>query len=561
MKNTHRETAKHLIDNLGISSRFINILAKRKSINKVISIIEEELSAYQKLTLMIQVEGADFFAGADKKELRKKIIRKWNPDNIDSAFTRFCSSSGVTLGHKTSKLADLRWVKGKSWPKLFMEYSGIKSYYAGEGNSVATPDYEDIEPYRKLPKLEPFQEDIKNRLLTKLTKCGDSAKSIISLPTGAGKTRIAVEAYVEFLRPRFSEHKYLIWIAQSEELCEQAVSTFHHIWKHKEFTEPLRIYRVFGNHNLDIENMIGGVAVCSINKLYYAIGTNPSDVVIELLTNCGACIIDEAHRAVTKMYNRLYDLGRLIRGEEMFPICGLTATPGRGDDNSKLPSFFLYQLETPSLPKTYSDNPLEYFRVHKYLARPKHRVITTNAEYIFSFDRDCSIGIDNVEFENELTSKCCKQLAENTERNILILNSLLALDKQQIIVYACNVEHAEIITSALLANGKNAASITAKTPRYRRLQHIEQFRNGELQFIVNHSVLTTGFDAPKTDCIVICRPIFSDVLYEQIVGRGLRGVRFGGTEYCDIIDFTDNLGRFGDQQSYYRFMNFWNKEE
>ena len=400
-----------------------------------------------------------------------------------------------------------------------------------------------------------------NRLLNILREKGDSAKSILSLPTGAGKTRIAVEAYVEFLRPRFSEHKYLIWIAQSEELCEQAVSTFHHIWRDKEFTESLRIYRVFGNHSLDIENMIGGVAVCSINKLYNAIGTDPSDVAVELIKNCGACIIDEAHRAVTKMYNRIYELGKSIRGDEMFPICGLTATPGRGDDCTKLPSFFRYQLETPSLPKIYVNNPLEYFRHHKFLARPVHKIITTNAEYIFSSEHDYSVNIEDVEFESELMGKCCKALAGDTARNRLIIDTLLSLNKKQIIVYACNVDHAEIITSTLLAKGKNAASITAKTPRYRRLQYIEQFRKGELQFIVNHSVLTTGFDAPKTDCIVICRPIFSDVLYEQIVGRGLRGIKFGGTEYGDIIDFTDNLGRFGDQQSYYRFMNFWSREE
>lgn len=561
MKNLHIATAEHLIYNLGVSSRFINKMANSRSMQRVMSIIGGELSPCQKLALMIQIEGPEFFAGGEKKELRKRIIKNWQPENLDYAFDRYCSSRGTSDGHKITKLSELRWVRGKSWPKLFMGFSGINAYYAGEGNSINTPDFEDIEPYRRLPELVTFQKDIKDRILDKLREKGDSAKSIISLPTGAGKTRIAVEAYVEFLRPRFSEHKYLIWIAQSEELCEQAVSTFHHIWKDKEFTESLRIYRVFGNHNLDIENMIGGVAVCSINKLYNAIGTEPSDVAVELIKNCGACIIDEAHQAVTTMYNRIYDFGKSIRGDEMFPICGLTATPGRGDDSTKLPSFFRYQLETPNLPKIYEDNPLEYFRHHKFLARPIHKIITTNTEYIFSSEYDYTVGIGDIVFESELVGKCCKALAENTARNRLIIDTLLSLNKKQVIVYACNVEHAEIITSTLLAKGKNAASITAKTPRYRRLQYIEQFRNGELQFIVNHSVLTTGFDAPKTDCIVICRPIFSDVLYEQIVGRGLRGVKFGGTEYCDIIDFTDNLGRFGDQQSYYRFMNFWSKEE
>lgn len=561
MNNIYDITAKHLIDDIGISTRFINIMASDQSIHKIVSIIDTNFSPTQKLALMLKIEGANFFAGNDKREFRKKIIEKWDDERIQYAFDKYCSSGGKSRAHKVNKLAELKWFMGKGWSKLFMAFSGIDESFAGESSTIHIPDYEDIEPYRRLPTLVTFQEDIKGRLLKKLHDFGDDAKSIISLPTGAGKTRIAVEAYIEYLRPRFSEQKYLIWIAQSEELCEQAVSTFHHIWKDKEFSESLRVYRFFGKHNLSIEKMIGGVVVCSINKLYNAIGDTPSVEVVELLKNCGACIIDEAHRAVTTMYNKFYALGKSIRGDKMFPICGLTATPGRGDDTTKLPKAFKYQLETPNLPKIYEDNPLEYFRAHKYLARPTHKAITTNAEYIFSFDGNSKIGVDSIEFENELKGRCCKALANDVGRNKLILNALLGISKQQVIVYACNVEHARIITSALLAKGKSAAAITADTPRYRRLRYVEQFRNGELQFIVNHSVLTTGFDAPKTDCIVICRPIFSDVLYEQIVGRGLRGIKFGGTEYCDIIDFTDNLGRFGDQQSYHRFINFWNKQQ
>ena len=559
MNNLNITTANHLIENIGISTRFINIMANSRSIHKVVPIMEEKFSPCKKLALMIQIEGANFFAGADKKELRRKIIQSWKEQEICNAFDRYCSSAGTTLNHKITKLSELRWVMGGGWPKLFMALSGLDESFAGESNTCVVADYEDVEPYRKLPKLAPFQENIKNQLLSKLYDCGDDAKSIISLPTGTGKTRIAVEAYVEFLRPRFTERKYLLWIAQSEELCEQAVSTFCHIWRDKEFSESLRVYRLFGKHNLSAGNMIGGVVVCSINKLYNAIEGVPKDEIVILLKNCGACIIDEAHRAVTKMYNKLYELGQAIRGDKMFPICGLTATPGRVEDATKLPKFFRYHLVTPELPKLYKENPLEYFRAHQFLARPRHKIITTSAKYIFSFDENRSIGVSDIEFESELNGKCCKVLANDNDRNKLILRTLLEIENKQVIVYACNVEHVKIITSALLAKGRCAAAITADTPRYKRLRYVEDFRNGKLQFVVNHSVLTTGFDAPKTDCIVMCRPIFSDVLYEQIVGRGLRGVKFGGTERCDIIDFTDNLGRFGDQQSYHRFINFWNR--
>lgn len=59
---------------------------------------------------------------------------------------------------------------------------------------------------------------------------------------------------------------------------------------------------------------------------------------------------------------------------------------------------------------------------------------------------------------------------------------------------------------------------------------INEFKNERIDFIFNYGVLTTGFDAPKTQNIVICRPINSNILYEQIIGRGVRGIKFGGME-------------------------------
>lgn len=67
----------------------------------------------------------------------------------------------------------------------------------------------------------------------------------------------------------------------------------------------------------------------------------------------------------------------------------------------------------------------------------------------------------------------------------------------------------------------------------------------------NHSVLTTGFDAPKTDMVLIARQVFSPVRYMQIVGRGLRGEKNGGTAQCRIVTVMDNLGRFENKHPYH----------
>ena len=555
----YKETAYRLIDIFGISTRFINILAEERNMSNLISMVNMNLSSYEKLELMLRVEGSDFFAGSkdNTKELRKKIIEHWDADVRDREFKKRCSSSGKSDAHKIRKLAEMNWHKGKGWSKVFMNISGIDPLFCGKKNTITYEDYEDVEPYKRLDQLKDYQLQLKEQLKSALQEKGDDAKCLISLPTGSGKTRIAVEAYTEFLRPRFYEGKYLIWIAQSDELCEQAIVTFQQIWQHMEFTECLRIYRFYGKYELHEESMNGGVVVCSINKLYNAIREEENAETELLIEKCGACIIDEAHRAVTMMYNTFYEYSQKLRGEKMFPICGLTATPGRTDDITKLTKFFVFRLVTPKLPAKYEKMPVFYFRDKRYLARPIHEVITTGETYIIEFHSGKpNPSLEELEFE---MARGCKELALNVRRNKKILESLLAIKDGQVIVYACNVEHAQLLAAALIVNGRKAAAITANTARSKRLVYIERFRNGELEFLINHSVLTTGFDAPKTNYIVICRPIFSDILYEQIVGRGLRGPEFGGTETCKIIDFTDNLGRFGDQQSYHRFEEFWEK--
>src|SRR5690606_16897926 len=266
---------------------------------------------------------------------------------------------------------------GKRWPNTFVEISGFNSVFTGLANEARKRKFDDVEPIIRPPELKDFQIKLKNDLISTLNDKGDKAKCIISLPTGGGKTRTAVEAFVEWLQPRFAEGKYLIWIAQSEELCEQAIASISQVWSTKEFTDSLRIYRMFSTHDVIKEDLIGGVIVATINKLYNAI-ENDNEVVREIIKYCGAMIIDEAHRAVTPMYEALYSYAGELKGTDMFPICGLTATPGRKHNSQSLSKFFKTNLYTPDLGKEYEDNPLKFFRDKKYLAMPIHKTIRTN---------------------------------------------------------------------------------------------------------------------------------------------------------------------------------------
>ena len=126
-----------------------------------------------------------------------------------------------------------------------------------------------------------------------------------------------------------------------------------------------------------------------------------------------------------------------------------------------------------------------------------------------------------------------------------------------VLCFACSVDHARALAVLLRRNGRSAEVVTGETRRSTRRQLIEAFRAGHVQVLCNYGVLTTGFDAPKIRAVVIARPTTSVVLYEQMIGRGVRGPNNGGTEECLVIDLEDNIKQFQGQMAYARMREFW----
>jgi superfamily II DNA or RNA helicase len=109
----------------------------------------------------------------------------------------------------------------------------------------------------------------------------------------------------------------------------------------------------------------------------------------------------------------------------------------------------------------------------------------------------------------------------------------------------------------LRQNGVSAAFLSGTTRDVTRRKVISDFKRGKLQVLCNCEVLTTGFDAPKVTHLVMARPTVSQVLYEQMVGRGLRGPKFGGTPSCTIIDCGDNYRQERPVLGWRAFREVW----
>lgn len=245
-------------------------------------------------------------------------------------------------------------------------------------------------------------------------------------------------------------------------------------------------------------------------------------------------IIDECHRvslAENSQYQQLFT--HLRQYNPQLKILGLTATPYR------LGSGWIYRqhyhgrignTDNPVFEHCIFELPLRPLIKHGYLTPPKLYDGLT-AQYDFSQLSPNEQGEYSETHVNSLLGKMGRATR-------LIVKQLmhLAAQRQGVIIFAATVKHAEEIMQLL--TGTTAALLTATTPNAERDALITQFKAQQLKFLVNVSVLTTGFDAPHVDLIAILRPTASVSLFQQMVGRGLR-LAPGKTE-CLIIDYAAN---------------------
>ena len=144
-----------------------------------------------------------------------------------------------------------------------------------------------------------------------------------------------------------------------------------------------------------------------------------------------------------------------------------------------------------------------------------------------------------------------KKAAENHARNEKLVNTVHYLlttpeeKRKKILVFACDILHARFLTLWLKTKFNISAEyVDSSLHESRNISRIRKFRekSGKVgKVLINTNMLTTGFDVPDVDCVVMGRPVISTVEYTQMIGRGMRGPRMGGTKEVWIVDFDDQV--------------------
>ncbi len=355
-------------------------------------------------------------------------------------------------------------------------------------------------------KLRDYQQEAVNNAVKYFQKKRDPA--MIVLPTGAGKSLVIAEL------ARIANGRVLV-LAHVKELVEQNYE------KYKSYGLSAGIFSAsLGKKDREQKAIFGSVQSVA----------RASD---DFFNDFSLLVIDECHRVAEEGSTQYQDvIKKLLERNPKLCILGLTATPYR------LGVGWIYEFSQNGEIKTYKKRffkqcvfelPLAYMIKHKYLTIPvKIDIPVTSYDFSALSEKDTAFTVAEVEeilkSQKRLTPLIIKNIIDITEK----------YNRQGVMIFSSTVKHAEEIMSYLPP--ADSRVVLGDTDMSDRNEIVSDFKNRKFKYLVNVSVLTTGFDAPHVDVIAILRPTESNSLYQQIVGRGLR--LSNDKKDCYILDYT-----------------------
>lgn len=332
--------------------------------------------------------------------------------------------------------------------------------------------------------------------------------TIMVLPTGSGKSLVIAD-----IANRLKEHTLVF--QPSKEILEQNFN-------------KLCSYGV-----LDCSIYSASFNSKEISRITFAtIGSVKSNP--EAFAHFKNIIIDECHLVNPKqgMYKDFFEVVKC-------KILGLTATPYRLASNSfgstlrfitrTRPSVFkevIYQVQISTLLDMGYLAKLNYYPMNPSGWNESNlRVNSTGADYT---DKSVIKEYERIDFYSYLVHIVQRLMRpkEGSRKGILVFTRFL--------------KEAEMLTYSI----PGCAIVSGDTPKKEREDILTRFKAGDIPVVANVGVLTTGFDYPELDTILMARPTMSLALWYQIVGRAIRP--HPSKEAGWIVDLCGNIERFGE---------------
>jgi superfamily II DNA or RNA helicase len=243
---------------------------------------------------------------------------------------------------------------------------------------------------------------------------------------------------------------------------------------------------------------------------------------LEQIPTLDLLVIDEAHHASSDSYR--YVIDAVLARNPKASICGLTATPNRGDGKG-LREIFSNVADQISLGEMIAAG---------HLVSPRTFVIDVGVQDALKNVRKTAIDFDM----DEVASILDKRLISDA----VIKHWKEKAASRKTIIFCSTVAHAQHVCEAFEAANVNAVLVHGELSGGERKARLAAFESGSAQVVVNVAVLTEGYDYTPTSCVILLRPSSYKSTFIQMVGRGLRTIdpeEFPGLvkSDCIVLDF------------------------
>lgn len=358
-----------------------------------------------------------------------------------------------------------------------------------------------------------YQQEAVNALFEYFGK--HTGNPIEALPTGTGKS--VVWALFAYTASYYYPNTRILMLTHRKELIEQNAAKLLALWP----TAPVGIYSA-------------GVGRKDKHQKIICAGIQSIASVIDTFEPFDLVVIDEAHLVPKNdktQYRRVID--KLYGMNPALKVIGMTATPyrtGMGDlTEGGIFTDYCYDLTGKD---AFNRLIAEGF-LCKLVPRQTQLELDTEGVAVRAGDY----------VEKELQEAVDK---ESITRAAIEEAVALGSSRKRWLVFATGVQHAEHIAEMLKERGVKAYTVTGKTLKEERERILREFGDESIYAplaVVNNNVLTTGFDCPLIDLIIMLRPTKSTSLWVQMLGRGTRV--WPGKADCMVLDFARNTPRLG----------------
>lgn len=359
--------------------------------------------------------------------------------------------------------------------------------------------------------LRPYQQEAHNVIIEHWKK--STLPICIDASTGAGKSLI-VAAIAKTLFS-LSNGKRVLCLAPSKELVEQNAE------KYELFGEKCSIYSASIGKSLR-------------HQVIFATEGTFKKVAKRLGNEFAGVIVDECHRITNTVKTIICDMQE---GNPNLRVCGLSATPFRLGDG------YIYGIDENdnALDPSVCRDPYFYKCVYKITARQLIELgylTPLLAGEINAQSYDTS-GL-KIQANGQFSNASVKAAFEGWGRKTADIVADVVAHTQNatgVMIFAATIQHAHEVMASL--HPDNSRLITGETKKSEREKIIKDFKAQKFLYLVNVSVLTTGFDASNVSHIAILRATESISLLQQIMGRGMR--LFDDKKVCTILDYAGNI--------------------